>query len=109
MFITLMPSPHPRENYIVTLPKIHVCLGPLWQTEIFLPLEKIMDPRMMLVGIYRRYEYIGDYRYTHRCTHVTSMFPRWRALSVVNQARTAPDQYDTPGLYTLRGSRLSFP
>lgn len=63
--------PHPRENYIVTLPKIHVCLGPLWQTEIFLPLEKIMDPRMMLVGIYRRYEYIGDYRYTHRCTRVT--------------------------------------
>lgn len=69
MFITLMPSPHPRENYIVTLPKIY--LGPLWQTEIFLPLEKIMDPRMMLVGIYRRYEYIGDYRYTHRCTRVT--------------------------------------
>lgn len=63
--------PHPRENYIVPLPKIHVCLGPLWQTEIFLPLEKIMDPRMMLVGIYRRYEYIGDYRCTHRCTRVT--------------------------------------
>lgn len=56
--------PHPRENYIVTLPKIHVCLGPLWQTEIFLPLEKIMDPRMMLVGINRRYEYIGDYMYS---------------------------------------------
>lgn len=69
MFITLMPSPHPRENYIVTLPKIY--LGPLWQTEIFLPLEKIMDPRMMLAGINRRYEYIGDYRYTHRCTRVT--------------------------------------
>lgn len=88
--------PHPRENYIVTLPKIHVCLGPLWQTEIFLPLEKIMDPRMMLVGINRRYEYIGDYRYTHTDVlgsrvHVTSMFPRWRALSVVNQVRTAPD------------------
>lgn len=48
MFITLMPSPHPRENYIVTLPKIY--LGPLWQTEIFLPLEKIMDPRMMLIS-----------------------------------------------------------
>lgn len=62
MFITLMPSPHPRENYIVTLPKIY--LGPLWRTEIFLPLEKIMDPRMMLAGINRRYEYIGDYRYS---------------------------------------------
>lgn len=24
------------------------------------PLEKIMDPRMMLAGINRRYEYIGD-------------------------------------------------
>lgn len=35
------------------------------------PLEKIMDPRMMLAGINRRYEYIGDYRYTHRCTRVT--------------------------------------
>lgn len=23
--------------------------------------------------------------------HVTSMFPRWRALSVVNQVRTVPD------------------
>lgn len=94
MFITLMPSPHLRENYIVTLPKIY--LGPLWQTEIFLPLEKIMDPRMMLVGINRRYEYIGDYRHTHTDVlgsrvHVTSMFPRWRALSVVNQVRTATD------------------
>lgn len=82
-----MPSPNPRENYIVTLPKI--CLGPLWQTEIFLPLEKIMDPRMMLAGINRRYEYIGDYRGSR--VHVTSMFPRWRALSVVNQVRTVPD------------------
>lgn len=30
-----------------------------------------MDPRMMLAGINRRYEYVGDYRYTHRCTRVT--------------------------------------
>lgn len=59
------------------------------------PPGKNMDPRMMLAGINRRYEYVGDYRYKHRCrgsrVHVTSMFPRWRALSVVNQARTAPD------------------
>lgn len=119
--------PHPRENYIVTLPKIHVCLGPLWQTEIFLPLEKIMDPRMMLVGIYRRYEYIGDYRYTHRCTrvtcscylHVFSMKSFISCQSSKNCLRPTllaektvmclKLKYDTPGLYTLRGSRLSFP
>lgn len=126
MFITLMPSPHPRENYIVTLPKIY--LEPLWQTEIFLPLEKIMDPRMMLAGINRRYEYIGDHRYTHRCTRVTCSCyfdvssmksfiscqsskncPRSTLLAEKNCARCLKLKYDTPRLYTLRGSRLSFP
>lgn len=92
------------------------------------PLEKIMDPRMMLAGINRRYEYIGDYRYTHRCTRVTCSCyfdvssmesfiscqsskncPRSTLLAEKNCARCLKLKYDTPGLYTLRGSRLSFP